>query len=68
MAKAMSKKFASSAAVTTEDKYGDCIQIQGNIEVRFEEFVDSELAKFNITMKQVSFIEEKKKKKEEPVE
>lgn len=27
MAKAMSKKFASSAAVTSEDKYGECIQI-----------------------------------------
>lgn len=30
-AKLMSKKFACSATVTNDEKYGECIQLQGDI-------------------------------------
>lgn len=58
----MSKKFACSAAVTTEDKYGECIQIQGDIQERFYDFLDSDLSKYNIPQNKVKFEEVKKKK------
>jgi translation initiation factor 1 (eIF-1/SUI1) len=64
MAKIMSKRFACSAAVTTEDKYGECIQLQGDIEERFKEFYEAELNKFNIPEDKIKFEEVKKKKAE----
>jgi translation initiation factor 1 (eIF-1/SUI1) len=68
IAKIMSKKFACSAAVTTEDKYGECIQIQGDIEERFDEFLASDLGKYNIPANKVKFEEVKKKKNVAPTE
>ena len=62
----MSKKFACSAAVTTEDKYGECIQIQGDIQDRFDEFLESDLGKYNIPHNKVKFEEVKKKKAAAP--
>lgn len=63
LAKSMSKKFASSATHTTDDKYGECIQIQGDIEDRFFELMGAELAKYKIQQKKIVFEEVKKKKK-----
>jgi density-regulated protein DRP1 len=65
IAKVMGKKFACGAAVSEEDKYGECIAVQGDIEERFEDFVDSDLAKYKVSIDNVEFIEEKKKKKQE---
>lgn len=62
MAKIMSKKFACSASASVEDKYGECILVQGDIEDRFEEFIESELSKYNVTPDKVQFEEVKKKK------
>ena len=58
----MSKKFACSAAVTTDDKYGECIQVQGDIQERFFEFLESDLSKYKIPANKVVFEEIKKKK------
>ena len=62
-AKAMGKKFACGASVAEDDKYGECIQIQGDISDRFEEFVNAELAKYNINIAENLKVEEVKKKK-----
>lgn len=64
----MGKKFACGAAVADDEKYGECIQIQGDIEVRFEDFVNSDLAKYKVSMDKVDFVEEKKKKAAAPTE
>ena len=63
MAKLMSKKFACSATVANDDKYGECIQLQGDLEVRFDEFVNTDLAKYNIPADKVHFEDTDKKKK-----
>jgi density-regulated protein len=40
IAKLMGKKFACGCAVADDDKYGECIQIQGDVEERFMDFVE----------------------------
>ncbi len=60
----MSKKFACSAAHTTDDKYGECIQVQGDIQDRFYDFLENDLAKYKIPADKVKFEEVKKKKVE----
>lgn len=65
MAKIMGKKFACGACFADDDKYGECIQIQGDVAERFLDFVDSELAKYNVPSDRVKFEEVKKKKKAE---
>jgi len=62
MAKIMSKRFASSAAVTNDDQLGEVIQVQGNIGDRFEEFYEAELTKYKIPFEKIVFQEIKKKK------
>lgn len=44
----MGKKFACGASVASDDKHGECIQVQGDIEERIEDFVESDLAKFSV--------------------
>lgn len=62
--KVMGKKFACGAAYVADDeKYGECIQIQGDISERFLDFVDGELAKYKVPTERVKFEEVKKKKK-----
>ena len=68
IAKLMSKKFACSASVTTDDKYGECIQLQGDIQERFIEFVETDLAKYNVPVNKVSFEDTDKKKKKAAAE
>ena len=66
MAKLISKKFACSATVTVDEKYGECIQLQGDIQERFEEFVESDLAKYGV--QKFSFEDTDKKKKKAAAE
>ena len=63
--KVMGKKFACGACVADDDKYGECIQIQGDIQERFIDFVENELSKYNVPLERVKFEEVKKKKKAE---
>jgi translation initiation factor 1 (eIF-1/SUI1) len=65
LAKLMSKKFSCGANVTEDEKYGECIQIQGDIEEKFMEFAEKELAKYKVPMERIKFEEVKKKKKAE---
>ena len=66
MAKLMGKKFAcGSAYVPDDEKYGECIQVQGDIEERFIDFLEAELAKYKIPHQRIKFEEVKKKKKAE---
>lgn len=66
IAKVMSKKFSCGANVADDDKYGECIQIQGDIEEKFAEFVEKELTpKYKVPLERVKFEEVKKKKKAE---
>ena len=66
MAKILSKKFACSATVAVDEKYGECIQLQGDIQERFEEFVESDLAKYGV--EKFSFEDTDKKKKKAAAE
>jgi translation initiation factor 1 (eIF-1/SUI1) len=69
MAKIMGKKFACGAAFVPDDeKHGECIQVQGDIEERFFEMIGSELAKYKVPGDRVKFEEVKKKKKAEAAE
>ncbi len=63
IAKLMGKKFACGCAVADDDKYGECIQIQGDVQERFLDFVEEELAKYKVPVERVKFEEVKKKKK-----
>jgi translation initiation factor 1 (eIF-1/SUI1) len=65
IAKLMGKKFACGCAVAEDDKYGECIQIQGDVQERFMDFVEQELTKYKITVDRIKFEEVKKKKKAE---
>ena len=65
LAKVMSKKFCCGAAVADDEKYGECIQIQGDIEKGFMEFAEKELAQYKIPIERIKFEEVKKKKKAE---
>jgi density-regulated protein DRP1 len=38
-AKIMGKKFACGASVAEDEKYGECIQVQGDIQVKFADFI-----------------------------
>ena len=58
----MGKKFACGASLATDDKYGECISVQGDISERFLDFVDTDLSKYNIPHAKISFEEGKKKK------
>jgi density-regulated protein DRP1 len=42
--KALSKKIGCGANVTNDDKYGECIQIQGDVEERLADFLDKDMA------------------------
>ena len=53
IAKLMGKKFACGCAVADDDKYGECIQIQGDVEERFMDFVKEELAKYKVPVERV---------------
>ncbi len=53
IAKLMGKKFACGCAVADDDKYGECIQIQGDVEERFMDFVEQELAKYKVPVERV---------------
>ena len=64
----MGKHFSCSASVVESDKYGECIQVQGDIQERFEQFVEKELAKYNVPWAKVKFEDVKKKKKAEAAE
>jgi density-regulated protein DRP1 len=70
MAKIMGKKFAcGSAYVPDDEKYGECIQIQGDVSTRFMDFVESDLAaKYKVPSERIKFEEVKKKKKAEAAE
>lgn len=63
MAKIMGKKFACGSAVADDDKHGECIQLQGDISLRFMDFAEAELSKYNIPPERIKFEEVKKKKK-----
>ena len=65
IAKIMSKKFCCGAAVAEDEKYGECIQIQGDIEKAFGDFAEKELTQYKIPMERIKFEEVKKKKKAE---
>ena len=67
VSKSMGKKFACGACVATDDKYGECIQVQGDVQGRFEEFIESDLGQYNIPSGKIVY-EEAKKKKVEPTE
>ena len=58
----MSKKIGCGANVTTDDKYGECIQIQGDVEERLADFLDKDMAQYNIPSDRIIFEEKKKKK------
>ena len=60
----MGKKFACGASVADDDKYGECIQVQGDIQERFTEFLETNLAKYKIPEDKVEFVEENKKKQQ----
>ena len=66
-AKIMGKKFACGAAVGEDEKHGECITIQGDIQERFQDFIEGDLAKYKIPYKVVVFEEKKKKKKKDGV-
>lgn len=63
----MGKKFATGAAVVTDDKYGeDCVQIQGDVSKEYPmddgeptnqllEFIKNDLKKFNIDLDKIDF-------------
>jgi translation initiation factor SUI1 len=53
IAKLMGKKFACGCAVADDDKYGECIQIQGDVEERFMDFVEQELSKYKVPVERV---------------
>ena len=61
----MSKSFCCGANVADDEKYGECIQIQGDIELKFNDFAQKELTKYKIPMERIKFEEVKKKKKAE---
>ena len=63
MAKIMGKKFACGASVADDDKHGECIQIQGDVEERFIDMMEVELAKYKVTEDKIKFEAVKKKKK-----
>lgn len=66
MSKIMGKKFACGAAFVPDDeKYGECIQVQGDIEKRFWELLEADLEKYKVPEERVKFEEVKKKKKAE---
>jgi translation initiation factor 1 (eIF-1/SUI1) len=69
MAKIMGKKFACGAAYQADDeKYGECIQVQGDISERFVDFLEADLIKYKVPFERIKFEEVKKKKKAEAVE
>ena len=69
MSKVMSKYFACSAAYVADDeKYGESIHVQGDINVRFPDFHAQELTKYKVPFERVKFEEVKKKKKAEATE
>lgn len=63
MAKFMKKKFACGASVADDDKHGECIEIQGDVEERFIDIMEAELAKYGVTEDKIKFEDVKKKKK-----
>ncbi|TNV73834.1 hypothetical protein FGO68_gene6770 [Halteria grandinella] len=66
MAKIMGKKFACGAAYQPDDeKYGECIQIQGDVAERFVDLLEAELTKYKVPFDRIKFEEVKKKKKAE---
>ena len=66
MAKIMGKKFACGAAYQADDeKYGECIQVQGDVAERFIDFLEAELTKYKVPIQRIKFEEVKKKKKAE---
>lgn len=65
IAKVMSKRFSCGANVTEDEKYGECIQIQGDIQAGFMDFAEKELAKYKVPLERIKFEEVKKKKKAE---
>ena len=46
----MGKKFACGGSVTEDEKYGECVQLQGDISERLAEFIEKDLAKYNIPL------------------
>jgi translation initiation factor 1 (eIF-1/SUI1) len=63
ISKIMGKKFACGGSVLADDKYGECVQVQGDIADTFNKFVESEMKKYNIPTNQIVIIDESKKKK-----
>ena len=58
VARMLSKRFGSGAAqilVEFKEISQDGVQIQGDVEERFEEFITKDLAKFEIPWEMVSF-------------
>jgi density-regulated protein DRP1 len=69
--KIMGKKFACGASVVTDPKYGECIEIQGDIEKQYEimkKIINVDLEKYAIPFDKIKFEEVKKKKKAEEEE
>jgi density-regulated protein DRP1 len=64
IAKVMGKKFACGAAASEDEVLGEVIVVQGDIEERFPDFVNSELAKYKVPANRIEFISKEKKKKE----
>ena len=59
-AKQIGKKFGTGAAYTTYQHKGidyNCVQVQGDIEDRFEEYLTKDLAKYKIPYSAVEFEE-----------
>jgi density-regulated protein DRP1 len=63
ISKIMGKKFACGGSVLADDKYGECVQVQGDIADKINEFVEKEMKKYNIPIDQIVIIDESKKKK-----
>ena len=53
--KAMSKKFACSVNVAHDDKYGECIQVQGDIHERLGEFFENDFPSLGLKEENIEF-------------
>ena len=63
ISKVMGKKFACGASISQDIKYGEGITVQGDVQDRFFEFVESDLKEFNISDEQIELVDGGNKKK-----